>query len=59
MSEKIPEHLNVWGTKEGQDLMRSMLSGGPLTEQDNKTAEYFRELNKKGGLSDKQREFKE
>ena len=38
MSKKIPEHLEVWGTKKGQDLMRSMLNGGPLSEQDNKTA---------------------
>ncbi|NLD01208.1 MAG: hypothetical protein GX673_10605 [Gammaproteobacteria bacterium] len=59
MSKKIPEHLEVWGTKEGQDLMRSMLNGGPLTEQDNKTAEHFRALNKKSRMSDKQQELKE
>lgn len=59
MSKKIPEHLEVWGTKKGQDLMRSMLNGGPLSEQDNKTAEHFRELNKKDGISDRKSEFKD
>ena len=59
MSKKTLEHLEVWGTKKGQDLMRSMLNGGPLSEQDNKTAKHFRELNKKGEISDRQSEFKE
>ena len=53
MEKKAAENLAVWGTKEGQDLMRSMLNGGPLTEQDNKTAEHFRELNRKDGIKHK------
>ena len=45
MPKKSTEHLKPWGTAEGQDLMRAMLKGEPLTEKDSQTAERFRQIN--------------
>ncbi len=52
MTNKIPDYLKVWGTEQGQSLMRSMMKGGPMTEQDKLTAEQFRQLNKRVSLNE-------
>lgn len=46
-----PDHMDVWRTPEGSALFRKMLHGTPLEEEDRKTLEHIKGLNR--ALQDK------